>query len=294
MRPLVVVEAQEATGLPRFRGHTGSHEKAVGAFLQNRTDCRGCPKEIPEVFAADIAANLASGSATLFASGYPLAYGLLEAPPGVDVLLLAPRMGGEHVRERFRSGQGFFAYLSGEEESSVKAWPRLLGIAAAVGVLQAGALELDARREADLDLLVEQTVGAIIGTAIMNAFTLGVESGIPGEALVLEMYMSGEMESVFGAFRERGFFRASDFHGPTALYGGFVRSMELMMSDIGSRFRETLEQIRSGEFARQFQAEREAGYPTLSQAQAMTAEANPITHPIVQAEARVRAVLEGE
>jgi ketol-acid reductoisomerase len=105
------------------------------------------------------------------------------------------------------------------------------------------------------------------------------------------MYMSGEMETVFRAFREQGFFRSSDFHGPTALYGGFLRTMELMMSDIGSRFRGTLEQIQSGEFARQFQAEREAGYPSLSQAQAMTGESSPATRPIVEAEARVRESL---
>jgi ketol-acid reductoisomerase len=65
-----------------------------------------------------------------------------------------------------------------------------------------------------------------------------------------------------------------------------------MMSDIPSKFRETLEEIRSGEFARQFQAEREAGYPTLSQAQSMTTEESPVTQPIVQAEGRVRTMLE--
>jgi ketol-acid reductoisomerase len=247
---------------------------------------------IPEVLAADVAPKLASGSALVLASGYILAYGLMETPDDVDMLLLAPRMGGEHIRERFLNNQGFLAYVSVEQDASGKAWNRLLGVAQAMGVLQAGALELDARREADLDLFVEQTLGAAVGVAVMSAFNLGMEAGIPPEALVLEMYMSGEMETVFQAFREKGFFRASDFHGPTALYGGYVRTMQLMMSDIPSKFRETLEEIRSGEFARQFQAERAAGYPTLSQAQSMTTEESPVTQPIVQAEGRVRTMLE--
>ncbi|MGD2207565.1 MAG: NAD(P)-binding domain-containing protein [Anaerolineae bacterium] len=246
---------------------------------------------IPEVFAAEIAPGLGPGSAVIFASGYTLAYGLIDPPADVDVLLLAPRMGGEHIRQRFLSGRGFFAYISVERESNERAWRRLLGIADAVGALRAGVLELDARREADLDLFVEQTLGAAVGVAIMSAFTLGVEAGIPPEAMVMEMYMSGEMETVFQAFRERGFFRASDFHGPTALYGGFMRTMQLMMSDLSGKFREALEEIQSGEFARQFQAEREAGYPTLSQAQAMTAEESPVTRPIVQAEKHLRAML---
>jgi ketol-acid reductoisomerase len=59
---------------------------------------------IPEVFAADIAPHLAAGSAIVFASGYTLAYGLIQPPSGIDVLLLAPRMAGENARQRL--GQG--------------------------------------------------------------------------------------------------------------------------------------------------------------------------------------------
>ena len=245
---------------------------------------------IPEVFKAEIAPNLNDGAAVIFASGYTLAYGLIMPPSKVDVLLLAPRMGGELARERYLEQTGFFAYVSVEQDVSGRAWQRLLGIAHAVGVLQAGAMELDARREADLDLFIEQTLGAAIGVAVMSAFTLGVEAGIPPEAMVLEMYMSGEMETVFRAFREMGFYRASDTHGPTAMYGGFVRTMELMQSDLASTFRKTLEEISNGQFAEQFQAEREAGYPSLSMAQLMASGDSPLSQPMVEAEERVRAM----
>jgi len=243
---------------------------------------------IPIVYDKDFSNKISPGTAVVFASGYSLAYDLIEPSPEIDVLLLAPRMAGENARQRFLQQKGFYAYISVEQDASGKAWTRLLGLASAAGVLQAGALELDARREADLDLFVEQTMGAVLGVAIMSAFSLGVERGIPAEAMVMEMYMSGEMETVFQAFREKGFFRASDVHGPTALYGGFVRTMEWMQSNLAGRFRQTLDEIQSGEFARQFQAEREAGYPTLSQAQMMSGEQSPVTQPIVQAEARVR------
>lgn len=247
---------------------------------------------IPEVFAAEIAPNLTTRSAITFASGYTLAYDLVKPPAEVDVLLLAPRMGGELVRTRFLEGNGFFAYLSVEQDASEKAWTRLLGLAAAVGTLVAGAIELDARQEAVLDLFIEQSLGAVVGVAILSAFSLGVEAGIPPEAMVMEMYMSGEMETVFRAFRERGFFRASDTHGPTALYGGFLRTMQFMQSGLAGTFNEALQEIQSGEFARRFQAEREAGYPTLSQARQMSTEASPFTGPIVDAETRVRSMLD--
>ena len=242
---------------------------------------------IPEVFAGDISPGLRRGTAVVFASGYNLAYGLIRVPPEIDALLLAPRMAGENARQRFLNHEGFFAYISVEQEASGRAWRRLLGLADAVGVLRAGALELDARHEADLDLFVEQTMGAVMGMAIMSAFAVGEEAGIPPEALVMEMYMSQEMEMVFRAFREQGFFQASSVHGPTALYGGFVRTLQFMTLDLGGQFRSVLHDISSGSFARQFQAEREAGYPVLQQAEAMSHGDSPMD----RAERRVKEML---
>jgi ketol-acid reductoisomerase len=196
-------------------------------------------------------------------------------------------MAGENARQRYLQKEGFFAYVSVESDASGKAWPRLLGLADAVGVLHAGALELDARREADIDLFIEQTMGAVLGVAVMQAFAIGEHAGIPPEALVMEMYMSGEMEMVFRSFREEGFFKASSVHGPTALYGGFMRTMQFMGSGLGATFGEILKEIQSGEFARKFQAERQSGYPVLSQAEAMSIADSPIA----QAEQCVREML---
>jgi ketol-acid reductoisomerase len=244
---------------------------------------------IPEVFDAGVGSHLKPGSAIAFASGYTPAYGLIAPPEGIDVLLLAPRMAGENARQRYLEKEGFFAYVSVECDASGKAWPRLLGLADAVGVLKAGALELDARREADIDLFIEQTLGAVIGVAVMQAFAIGEDAGIPPEALVMEMYMSGEMEMVFRSFREEGFFQASSVHGPTALYGGFMRTMQFMGSGLGATFGEILKEIQSGEFARKFQAERQSGYPVLSQAEAMSTTETPIA----RAEQRVREMVGG-
>ena len=242
---------------------------------------------IPEAFEGDIAPNLTPGSAIVFASGYTLAYDLITPPEGIDVLLLAPRMAGENARQRFLNGQGFFAYISVEVDASGKAWDRLLGLTEAVGVLRAGALELDARREADVDLFIEQTLGAVLGVSIMQAFAIGEDAGIPAEAMVMEMYMSEEMEMVWRSFREEGFFKASSVHGPTALFGGFIRTMQFMGSGLGETFSRILEEIQSGKFAGQFQAEREAGYPMLARAEAMSMDDSPIA----LAEQRVRTLL---
>ena len=224
---------------------------------------------IPEAFAAQIAPALRPGAALVLASGYTLAYGLIAPPDGVDVVLMAPRMAGETARARFEAGQGFWAYVHVERDASGRAHGRMLGVAAGLGCLRAGALDVDARMEATIDLYIEQTVGPLLGAALLTAFEVGAAADIPPEVLVLEMYMSGELETVFRAFREEGFFRASESHGPTALYGGMLRTLELDRAPLFERFRAVLDDIRSGGFADRFQAERAAGYPTLGMARAM-------------------------
>jgi ketol-acid reductoisomerase len=138
--------------------------------------------------------------------------------------------------------------------------------------------------EAALDLFIEQTVGPLLGAAIIAAFEVGREAGLPPEVLVMEMYMSGEMEAVFKSFRETGFFRASEEHGPTAIFGGLLRTLELDREAMAARFRTVLEEIRSGAFARRFQDEAQNGYPVLDMARAMMHGASPMT----EAEDRLR------
>jgi ketol-acid reductoisomerase len=238
---------------------------------------------IPEVFAADVAPALRPGAAVAFGSGYSLAFGLARPPETVDVLLVAPRMDGGAARARYQAGEDFWVYVGVEADRSGRARQRMLGLADGIGG-RAGAVEMSATNEATLDLFIEQTLGPLLGTAIMVAFEVGREAGIAAEALVLEMYMSGEMESVFRNFRERGFLRASEDHGPTALFGGLTRAIELDREEIATRFRTVLEDIRSGAFARRFQEEASGGYPMLEIARGMIDGASLIG----TAEARLR------
>jgi ketol-acid reductoisomerase len=239
---------------------------------------------IPAVFEREIAPSLRPGSAIAFGSGYSLAFDLIQPPDSVDVLLVAPRMAGVSARARYVAGEGFWGCVGVEADRSGRAPQRMLGLAEALGILRAGAVEMTAKAEASLDLFVEQTVGAVLGMAIMTAFEVGRDAGIPAEALVLEMYMSGEMEIVFRSFREAGFFRSSEDHGPTAVFGGMLRTLEMDRDAIMTSFRATLEDIKSGGFARRFQEEAKNGYPMLDMARAMIHGPSPIT----DAEARLR------
>jgi hypothetical protein len=193
-------------------------------------------------------------------------------------------MAGTSARARYLAGQGFWACIGVEADPSGRAQQRMLGLAAGLGVLRTGAIQMSAEMEAILDLFVEQTFGAVLGMAIMVAFEVARADGVPAEALVLEMYMSGEMEAVFKAFREIGFFRASEDHGPSAVFGGITRTMAMDRGALTESFRKVLKDIKSGGFAQRFQEEADSGYPMLKFAQGMMRNPSPIS----EAEDRVR------
>jgi ketol-acid reductoisomerase len=232
---------------------------------------------IPDCFDSDVSSALRPGAAVCFASGYVLAYDLVDPPAGVDVLMIAPRMLGDEVRRSYTEGEGFFSYISLERDASGQGGRRLLALADAVGSLRRGAVGLTARQEALLDLFVEQTFGSYLGVALQAAFQVGTEAGLPGEAMALELYMSGEMSRTLAAFAENGFFGAVEQHGTTAAYGGFIRVQGIDADGMTAFFREALEDIRDGGFSTRLQQERAAGYPVLDAIRRLTASSNPIT-----------------
>jgi ketol-acid reductoisomerase len=68
------------------------------------------PDEVmPEVYQQDVAPHLEPGDLLDFAHGYNVAFGLIEPPPFVDVVMIAPRMIGAGVRDSYQSGEGFRA-----------------------------------------------------------------------------------------------------------------------------------------------------------------------------------------
>lgn len=239
---------------------------------------------VPELLSSSADARPKEGSLVCLSSGYTLAYGLLKLPEDIDVVVLAPRMIGARLRERYAAGDGFYSFVSVEQDATGRARSRLLGLAEAFGTLRRGALEVPAAVEAALDLFVEQTVGPTLGAAILSAFEVGAAAGLPPEALALELYLSGEMAATWDSFAEHGFFGGVRLHGHAAAFGGFLRMGDLDTDEMKRRFERVLEDIRSGGFAARFQDELASGSPTRALIEAMIAGDDPLT----QAERRVQ------
>ena len=236
------------------------------------------PDELaPAVYKEELLPALQPGSALVFASGFSLAFQRIEPAPDLDVLLLAPRMLGAAARELYQNGQGFPAFVSVEQDATGQGWSLLCALAKAIGSLRAGAIEISAAQEAYLDLFVEQTVGPDLASALLSAFQVGVEAGLPPEALALELYMSGEMGRSLQAMAEEGFFQQARLHGFTAAYGGMLRFMALDRESRQHGYRQVLKEIQDGAFADALDLEAKSDFPSRQLLEQMLDGDDPIS-----------------
>lgn len=201
-------------------------------------------------------------SCVIVASGYSLAFGRL-APPG-DAGMVAPRMLGPEVRRCYEEGIGFISAVGVQRDTTGRAWSRVLAVAKAIGGLAQGGIELTPRQEATLDLGVEQVLSPAL-TAVNGAFVqVMLEHEIPIEAILTELVLSGEVERTYRLLREVGYAVQSEFHSPTSQYGQLSRRGRFDHLDIVSTMRALADDIESGRFAEEWDAERDAGYPVLN------------------------------
>jgi ketol-acid reductoisomerase len=91
-----------------------------------------------------------------------------------------------------------------------------------------------------------------------------MEHGIPIEAIIVELVLSGEVERTYRLLREVGYAVQSEFHSPTSQYGQLTRRGRYDHLDFAATMRTLADDIESGRFADEWDAERDAGYPTLT------------------------------
>src|SRR5205814_5061149 len=91
-----------------------------------------------------------------------------------------------------------------------------------------------------------------------------LEHGIPTEAIVTELVLSGEVERTYRLMREVGYAIQSEFHSPTSQYGQLTRRGSYDHLDLLPTMQALADDIESGRFADEWDAERDAGYPKLT------------------------------
>ncbi len=222
------------------------------------------PDEVaPTIFEREIAPHLAEGNALVFASGYNVAFGFITPPPSADVVLVAPRMIGAGVRDLYLAGRGFPSFIGVAQNHSGQAMEIALALARGIGSTRMGVVEVTFAQEAELDLFTEQCFGPAFGQVLTTAIDLLLEEGYPPEAVLLELYMSGELSYTLGKIAELGLVEQTALHSRTSQYGSMSRGMRFIIPELRTRMREGLDEIRSGQFAQEWAAEQAVGSPIL-------------------------------
>ena len=225
------------------------------------------PDEVmPEVYEKEVAPYLRPDGVLDFASGYNVAFGLITPPDFVDVVLVAPRMIGPGVRDTYESGEGFPSFVGVHQDASGKAKAQMLALAKGIGSTRAGCIEMSMHDEASLDLFTEQGFGPAFGNVMMAAVDTLVEAGYPPEAVIVELFLSGELAYTFQKIREVGMLKQMDFHSQTSQYGSITRSANFadLAEPMKERMLRSLDAIRSGEFAAEWSGMREQGAEILA------------------------------
>jgi len=202
----------------------------------------------------------------IVASGYTLAFGRLNLP--CDVGMVAPRMLGPEVRRCYLEGTGFITAVGIHRDVTGTARSRVLAVAKAIGGLRQGAIELTPEQEAVLDLAVEQALAPALRRVSESFVQVMLERGVPIEAIVTELVLSGEVERTYRLVRLEGGAAQMAYHSPTSQYGQMSRADRFGHLDITAAMREVVDEIASGRFADEWDAERDAGYPYLEELQA--------------------------
>jgi ketol-acid reductoisomerase len=199
---------------------------------------------------------------TVLASGYTLAFDRFD--PAGDVGMVAPRMLGPEVRSCYEEGIGFISAVGVHRDASGKALARTLAVAKAIGGLRQGALALTPKQEAVLDLAVEQVLSPALAHVNQTFVTTLLGQGIPLEAVMTELILSGEVERSYRLLREVGFTGQFGFHSPTSQYGQLSRRGAYDHLDVKATMERLTEDIASGRFADEWDAESRAGHPRLA------------------------------
>ena len=102
--------------------------------------------EQARVYESEIAPHLRDGDALLFAHGFNIRFGQIKPPPGVDVIMVAPKGPGHLVRRTYTEGGGVPSLVAVAQDASGKAHALALSYANAIGATRAASSTRRSRR----------------------------------------------------------------------------------------------------------------------------------------------------
>jgi ketol-acid reductoisomerase len=213
-----------------------------------------------QLYKNEIVDNLKKGKTLVFSHGFNIHYGQIVPPPDVDVIMVAPKGPGHLVRREFERGAGVPSLIAVYQDFSKKAKKKALAYAKGIGATRAGVLETTFGEETETDLFGEQAVLCGGASELVKAgFDTLVEAGYQPEIAYFECLH--ELKLIVDLMYEGGISYMRYSISDTAEYGDMTRGRRVVSEETREEMRAILQEIQSGEFAREWILENMAGRP---------------------------------
>ena len=205
-----------------------------------------------------IAPELTPGKTLMFAHGFNIRYGLILAPEGVDVSMVAPKSPGHRVREVFTEGGGVPALVAVHQDASGTAMAAALSYAKALGATRAGVLETTFSEETETDLFGEKAVLCGGASELVKAgFETLVEAGYQPEIAYFECLH--ELKLIVDLMYRGGLSYMRHSISDTAEYGDYTGGTRVINAESRLEMKKILKEIQDGSYAQAWIEENRSG-----------------------------------
>ncbi|MDY6806099.1 MAG: ketol-acid reductoisomerase [Cyanobacteriota bacterium] len=243
------------------------------------------PDEVQKtVYKNEIEPYLTEGKALACAHGFNIHFSQIVPPANVDVMMVAPKGPGHLVRRTYEQGEGVPCLFAVYQDATGQARDRAMAYAKGIGGTRAGVLETSFREETETDLFGEQAVLCGGLSALIKAgFETLIEAGYQPELAYFECLH--EVKLIVDLVVEGGLAQMRDSISNTAEYGDYTRGPRIVTDETRAEMRKILSEIQSGQFAREFVLENQAGKPGFTAMRRQEAE-----HPVEEVGKDLRAM----
>jgi ketol-acid reductoisomerase len=238
-----------------------------------------------KVYETDIKPGLTAGKMLMFAHGFNIRFNCIVPPKDVDVTMVAPKGPGHRVREVFKEGGGIPGLLAVHQDATGQGRATGLAYARGIGCTRAGVIETTFSEETETDLFGEQAVLCGGTAALVKAgFETLIEAGYQPEVAYFECMH--ELKLIVDLMYRGGLNYMRYSISDTAEWGDYQSGPRVITADTKKVMKQILTEIQSGEFAKKWIAENEAGMPNYK-----ALRDKDVTHPIEVVGARLRGMM---
>ena len=237
------------------------------------------------LYRKEVAPHMTEGKTLVFSHGFNIHFGQIQPAPHLDVVMIAPKGPGHLVRSEYEKGAGVPSLVAIHQDATGNALVTALAYAKGLGATRAGVIETTFEEETETDLFGEQAVLCGGVTELVKAsFDTLVDAGYQPEIAYFECLH--ELKLIVDLFYQGGISFMRYSVSDTAEYGDYSRGKRIITEETRETMQEILAEVQSGEFAREWILENQAGRPVFNALRRAEKE-----HPIEEVGAKLRAMM---